>query len=286
MTMTADSPQYALDPSVPRTVTGRRKIAILGYTWTVAEAPFDDPEWEIHSINDLFTLIRPGNVDMPAVVGAGKVHVWHHLHDAKTILENPATRPFLQEDHGFPVYFFPGVAERLGFDVPNARVFPKDDLVAKFGTYFTNTISWLMAMAIDQLAGVEGAEIGIYGVDMAVSGEFTSQRPSCEYFIGLATGLGIPVHIPETSDLLKAAALYGETHPMQAKLEQRVKELRSRQEQVAAVLQDHQFMHERIAGALEDAQHWLTVWFQPTNRDRDAGMNQPSDGIAPTMPPV
>lgn len=291
MTMTADSPTEAGDApahepnhSVPRTITGRRKIAILGYTWSLVDAPYDDPTWEKWAINDAFALTRPGNIDMPSIVAAGKVDAWYDLHTPKLVADKQA---WLQTQHPFPVYLLPGVAEQLGFEVPSARVFPRAEMVEEFGTYFTNTISWLIALAISQLAGVDGAEIGVYGVDMAVGSEFESQRPSCEYFIGLARGLGIPVHIPETSDLLKTAVLYGETHPMEAKLDQRIVELEQRRAHVAQVVQDHQFMHERIEGALEDARHWRLIWFAP--RTSTAGrevMNQPSDGIASAMPPV
>jgi hypothetical protein len=52
-------------------------------------------------------------------------------------------------------------------------------------------------------------EIHLYGVDMAVSTEYDEQRPSCEYFIGLARGRGIKVYIPEESHLLKVRYKYG-----------------------------------------------------------------------------
>ena len=49
----------------------------------------------------------------------------------------------------------------------------------------------------------------MYGVDMAqdtlLAAEYSEQRPSCEYFIGLAEGAGIRVDIPGGSDLLGGA---------------------------------------------------------------------------------
>jgi hypothetical protein len=44
---------------------------------------------------------------------------------------------------------------------------------------------------------------------MANDIEYQSQRPSCEYFIGLARGKGIEVYVPPESDLLKCMYLYG-----------------------------------------------------------------------------
>ena len=61
----------------------------------------------------------------------------------------------------------------------------------------------------------KGAELGVYGVDMMVGGEFHGteygyQRPSCEVFLGYAAGLGIEVTLPDESDLLAAAFDYGD----------------------------------------------------------------------------
>jgi hypothetical protein len=39
--------------------------------------------------------------------------------------------------------------------------------------------------------------------------EYGHQKPSCEYLIGLAEGMGIKVEIPDSSELLKCAQLYG-----------------------------------------------------------------------------
>ena len=67
-------------------------------------------------------------------------------------------------------------------EVPTSMVYPLDAMLKKFGDYFTNSISWMLALAIHE--GFE--EIHVYGVDMAVDTEYHHQRPSCEYFLGLA----------------------------------------------------------------------------------------------------
>jgi len=58
-------------------------------------------------------------------------------------------------------------------------------------------------------APAENPEIIVYGVDMAVGTEYAHQRPSCEYFLGLAAGLGIKVTIPDEADPLKTRFMYG-----------------------------------------------------------------------------
>ena len=54
----------------------------------------------------------------------------------------------------------------------------------------------------------EADAIGIWGVDMELSSEYGHQRPSCEYFVGIADGLGIEMIVPERSDICKARKLY------------------------------------------------------------------------------
>ena len=52
-------------------------------------------------------------------------------------------------------------------------------------------------------------EISVLGVDMATNSEYQAQRPSVEWWLGLAEGLGIKVYIPPTSDILKCTQIYG-----------------------------------------------------------------------------
>ena len=60
--------------------------------------------------------------------------------------------------------------------------------------------------------------IGLCGVDIALDGvtgetEYAHQRPSVEYYIGLAEGRGIEIVIPEVSELLRCGYLYGWDNP-------------------------------------------------------------------------
>jgi hypothetical protein len=104
-------------------------------------------------------------------------------------------------------------------DIPCSVPFPRKVLEEKYGAYFTNTISWEIALATH--IGVE--EIHIYGVNMATDIEYQSQRPSCEYYIGLARGKGTKVYIPPESDLLKAFYSYGFEDGELSYMSQRIK---------------------------------------------------------------
>jgi hypothetical protein len=142
--------------------------------------------------------------------------------------------------------------------------------------YFTNSISYLIALAIYELKGVEqGSIIGLWGVDMAqqglqsgsVAGWFTSeyarQRPSVEYWLGIAEGLGIKIHVPDQSDILKTACIYGYQHTDAfKKFVTRQKELQGR---IANAQQREQDAHDEalfLTGALEGGgyyEQWLTA---------------------------
>ena len=127
----------------------------------------------------------------------------------------------------------------------------------------------------------EGAtELHVYGVDMAQSTEYSAQRPSCEFWLGFAEALGIKVYIPDTSDLLKCAFLYGvdDDGPIHAKMTERAKGLKARleaimQQQQMAAQQQQQLRDAQmqIHGALEDVQYWRGTWLHPhANRDGSA----------------
>jgi hypothetical protein len=144
------------------------------------------------------------------------------------------------------------------YGIPNAVPYPRDEVVEHFGKYFTNTVSWMIAHAIIE----NRSKIGVYGVDMAQDSEYGHQRPSCEYFLGWAQGLGIEIEIPEASDLLKAPFLYGleDPGPLRKKLVRRQAELQERKQQIEGQLNQLSNAHQQIMGALEDTQYWLRTW--------------------------
>lgn len=93
-------------------------------------------------------------------------------------------------------------------EVPNGIRYPYEDVSKELGgTYFAcNSFTYMIALAICQ--GYEA--IHLHGVNFdAVSDKGDSYaRPAVEFYLGLARGQGIEVHVPETSALFKAD-LYG-----------------------------------------------------------------------------
>lgn len=169
-----------------------RKIAIMGKSPSTQQAaPFGDESWEIWT---LFNMVQCGEV--PRFDRHFELHPLEWFRDKA---EHDYYK-WLCSVRDKPVYLI-----RSDEEVPAGVLYPKDEIVDRFGRYFTNTVSWMIALAIH-----EGAtHISLWGVDMAQDTEYAIQRPSCEYFIGVAVGAGIEVEIPDASDLLKTRVLYG-----------------------------------------------------------------------------
>ena len=91
-------------------------------------------------------------------------------------------------------------------DFPDATVYPFDDVQKAIGPlYFESTVAYMLALAI-----AEGAkEIALYGVDMGDDTPHGFQKANAEYFIGMARGKGIKVHIPASSPLCKYSGEFG-----------------------------------------------------------------------------
>ena len=194
-----------------------RKIAIIGKApSSYALAPYDDPSWEKWVIGDFGAAPV-----LPTDDGAGKFAAWDRtfeLHDLEDGFGRwcDIYKNYLRVDHGKPIY-----TQHLHPEVPNAILYPREAVKARFcpllhyedGThvhYYTNSVSWMIALAIHEGCG----EIGLWGVDMAQHGvgllsEYAHQRPSCELWIGIAMGLGIPVTVASMCDLCKTPCDYG-----------------------------------------------------------------------------
>jgi len=234
-------------------------VAVVGFSeGHIKEAPFGDDEWELWGINRLHT-----------VEDAKEQHFdrWFNLHDLQKFHgKDQEHLDFLVNFEG-PVYLRP---QDIGkYPIQNQVPFPWEQMVDRFGRYFNNTISWLLAYAIS----LNPQQMGVYGVDMAqdsiMNAEYSQQRPSCEFFIGVASGMGIPVHLPNGSDLLKSTHLYGfeDADPFTEKAVSRIQEVGQRKEQAKqhlAKLQaeavDVTAAINQLDGAMQDTQYYLRNW--------------------------
>lgn len=186
------------------------KIAILGSAPSSRLlAPFGDPSWTIFACS-------PQNYDLP------RVDAWFELHslDRKLVPEN---QPYVNVIKKHDRVYVSVPDGRL----PHAIVFNPAPLLKKYGRYFfTSSLAWMMAFAIEQKPDY----IGIFGVDLSAHEEYGYQRAGMHYFMQKAMEAGIQIVVPPQSDLAEPIPLYGfkEHWPMWQKLQASKKELEQR----------------------------------------------------------
>ena len=237
-----------------------KKIAIVGCSDSKDLAPWKDESWEIWGVNNLFISMKQ-EIDI-------KRMRWFEIHnitfDGKNfyrrgdlIFRGQSVNDYIKGliSLGCPVYM-----QKKWDQIPNSVEYPIKEILQSMGGYFTNTISYEIALAI-----YEGAtEIGIWGVDMAVGTEYAHQRPSCEYFLGVAKGLGINIFVPAEADLLKTRFLYGFQEQEKTAWEKKVNKMMAsmHQRMIDAENQERQsFMKkQQYIGALEAAKELNKIW--------------------------
>lgn len=241
------------------------KIALIGSAGSsIGLAPFGDPSWKIWGCS-------PG-----AYYRCPRVDAWFEFHR----WEPPVVgKPEQQQPWFTPEYvaWLFNQETVFGFDLPEtmpgACMYPSVRMRAKYGDYnFTSSLAWMFALAIENILGLradrdpnaptEVDEIGLWGVDMSASEEYGYQRAGCQFFVQIATHLGITVRTPPESDLMTPPVLYGlwETTHKAIKFTARRRELEAR---IAALEQqrtaiDQQFWF--LKGALDDMEYMVNNW--------------------------
>jgi hypothetical protein len=374
-----------------------KKIAIVGCSDTKHLAPHNDPSWEMWGMNNAYT-------NVPRRTG------WFEIHPIKFAdgkyfrrkLLRPGVFEWSNEFRGQPMEAY--IKDLAGLDVPvymqqhwdaipKSVPYPLQDITSRFGNYFTNSVSYMIALAIMQGA----TEIGCYGVDMATgcftgdtkiqlaadgpvslatlvnrrgsfgvwsrdkdgnvvtarghsarltkrnarlvgvcfgdgsfarctpdhpfmlsdgsyiqaqsltathilagskrvervyerperedvyditvdkthnfllangacvhNSEYGPQRPSCEYFLGIAVGLGIKIVIPKQMDLLKTKFLYGfgevEAQAWETKLVQMLEAMDARQQKAINTMEIAKKQNDQYIGAKEALKEIQRIW--------------------------
>lgn len=220
-----------------------RRIAIVGTAPSSAdEAPYDDKSWEIWSLGANQTKIK-------------RFTRWFELHTFHALECADALQPQRVE-------FFKKIGKDLTIGhenelLPDATMYPKDEIVAKFGNYFTSSIAWMIALAIH-----EGAEeIGLWGIDMVGECEYAYQRACCEYLLGIARGKGITVTLSPHSPLLRAERMYAfECTNLAGEIQIRIGELREAQSRAEADylkgMRDKAFFEGQLTFAHDMERRW------------------------------
>lgn len=255
------------------------KIAIVGFAPNWETAPFENDDFEIWGLNELYKYFQKKK--------GAVADRWFEIHSRESPSKNTEEHIGFLKQCPIPVYM-----QEHYPDIPNSKPYPLEEVIefvyskgmrldivedmGKFrktkNRYATNSITWMFL-----LAWMEGfKEIHIYGVDLACKDEYLYQRPNLEYYIGGAQVDGVTVPMPETCDLLKASQLYGfETdNKFRIKMKKRIVDLNTRVQECNKALnkihadkemlsrQEAQLKGEMIAleGSKKEDQHWLKNW--------------------------
>lgn len=268
------------DPAPVLVLGKKRRIAIVGFTEHWKQAPFGQDGWHVWCMNN-FHIVGGETT-------SGRADAWFNLHPLADSEKDTVHTEWAKTHNKVPYVTldpFPGY--------PNNVVLPVSLLTAEFQTsYFTNSVSYMIAYAMHLLRpaheewatgriGLDGSDlaefdathqpvIGIYGVDMASNSEYGPQRPSCEYFIGVARGLGYRVDIPDVSDLLKTATMYGSEAgdgAFRTRLDFRISEhkrkiaeLQNARQAKANEIAQIEAMIGQFMGAVSENEYWRGAW--------------------------
>ena len=190
---------------------GKRTVAIVGFAPSSRHlAPYDDPDVEIWGVNEAYA-----HNFMVDSNGNFRADRWFQLHKPWSYKRDnnrndPDHWKWLQQEHPFPIYM-----QEKDPLVPSSVKYPLEEIVEKYLTgkvwrgeevcrYFTSSFAYMCALAL--YLGFERIEV--YGFEMATMTEYTYQKGSTEFWLGLAAGLGVEVQLVENCQLLKGA-MYG-----------------------------------------------------------------------------
>lgn len=257
-----DAEQGTVELLMPDGVTPRKKFALVGFAGgTRSMAPFGDPEWAVVGMNQL-------NRHIP------RADAWFEIHKEWNTAVVPGTdHEGWLRDCGLPVYMayrVPGLPTSLGFPLPR--------MVEKFNDYFTSTVAYMLAWAIDHIdrlvedrmrdmpvTGTLAEQnalarslykeymIGLFGIDLIVGSEYFEQKPCAEFWIGQACGRGIDVAIPPQSALCTQGYRYGYEMEPQGLI--RPSDFDKRRAALQAQHQEHSAQAIRFAGMLEENEY-------------------------------
>ena len=239
-----------------------KKIAIVGCSDTKHLAPHNDPSWEMWGMNNAYTNVprRTGWFEIhPIKFTDGKYFRRKLIRRACGVVKRVRGQmeTYIRDLAGLDV---PVYMQQHWDAIPKSVPYPLQDITSRFGDYFTNSVSYMIALAIMQGA----TTIGCYGVDMATGSEYGPQRPSCEYFLGIAVGLGIKIVIPKQMDLLKTKFLYGfgevEAQAWETKLVQMLEAMDARQQKAINTMEIAKKQNDQYIGAKEALKEIQRIW--------------------------
>jgi hypothetical protein len=214
----------------------REKVAIMGFaTSSRSMAPFDDPSYEIWTLNQLYRHVPRATR-----------HFDIHRNWDEDNVEGTDHEGWLREC-GIPVY----MADKVD-SLPTTISYPVEQIIDEFGIdYFTSTVAFEVALAMRE--GFK--EIALYGIDLIVGTEYSEQKACLEFWLGMAHAKGVNVVIPSTSALLKHSHRYGyQKEPDYGPL--KMTEMAQRLEVLSTERNKKMAMINALDGALAEDERW------------------------------
>jgi len=140
-----------------------------------------------------------------------EIDVTFHMHDMEAFLKDPktnsSTKLCIEYANANPDKEFYTIYQWN--KIPHSKAYPFEEISERFKTnYFASTIEYAIAYALWKGCDV----MNLYGINMTVKQEYIDQKPGCEFWIGMAMGMGVEVNLQwEHSSLLKTrnGLLYG-----------------------------------------------------------------------------
>lgn len=163
----------------------KNKVMILGSSErSLKDAPL---------VDESYTVIA-----LPAFE-SNRVDLYFEMHDRKKWRKE--TFPYLVRSETFVV------CQKFHDDIPNSLEYPLDEVKKKIGKdYFTSSIAYILAFILMQ---DQVEEVALFGIDLVTDSEYKDQRPCVEYLLGVLSGKGVKITIPNSSALLKSPRNYG-----------------------------------------------------------------------------
>ena len=226
------------------------KVAIVGFGESRRGAPIKDETYEIWGLNDLYDQLK-------------RYDRWFDIHDRNSKDKNSidihkTSRGAKQKLEAYKEMKCPIYCQEAWPDIPTAEKFPLKEIQDKFcgggKGYFTCQPSYMIAFALY----LDFDVIELHGIDMSIDTEYSIQRPSVEYWVGLARGMGKTVYIPQGSSLMKTKYIYGyeqEQHiDFVEQYKAKLKSLRERRDKSLEEIEAGRIVYNQYVGAISLAE--------------------------------
>jgi hypothetical protein len=171
------------------------KIAIVGTAQSANDAPIGEEDWKIWSL--------PGNYERWNDIE--KADHWFELHEIPYLVNDRKAKPEFME-------LLKKMGNKLTIiepcsELPDAKIYPRQQMIDMFGAYFTSSIAWMVALA----AASEADTIGVWGVNCSGTNEYAEQRAAIEGYLRYAQGRGKNLNIHPDSMLFKGFLYHDST---------------------------------------------------------------------------